>query len=200
LSFSVGFERRSKLTSQTDTTQVRRPVGRRDLFLGFLKIGLIGFGGVAPWARRIIVEERGWLTEQEYISILAIGQVLPGANTVNAAVMIGDRFQGPVGACLSLLALMVMPLSILIVLASLYGHFSALPDVRAALQGSASAAAGLVIGTVAKMAINLRLGAVSILFSLFAFLAVVWLQVSLVPLLVVLVPLSMIAAARSHPK
>lgn len=186
------------MISLTDSAQIRRAVGRRDLFLGFLKIGLIGFGGVASWARRIIVEERGWLTEQEYISILAVGQVLPGPNTVNAAVMIGDRFQGPVGACLSLLALMVMPLSILIVLASLYAHFGSLPDVRAALQGSAAAAAGLVIGTAAKMAINLRPGAVSNLFSLFAFLAVVWLQVSLISLLVVLVPLSMMAAAWSN--
>ena len=186
------------MSSQTDIAQLRHPVGSRDLFLVFLKIVFIGFGGVAPWSRRIIVEERGWLTEQEYISILAVGQVLPGANTVNAAVIIGDRFQGPVGAFLSLLALMVMPLSILIVLASLYAHLGALPDVRAALQGSASAAAGLVIGTVGKMTINLRPGAISILFSLFAFLAVVWLRVSLIPLLVVLVPLGMMAAAWSH--
>jgi hypothetical protein len=89
-----------------------------------------------------VVEKLGWLTEQEYISILGVGQVLPGANTVNAAVMIGDRFQGPVGACVSVLALMAMPLAILIVLASLYAQFSALPDVRAALQGSAAAAGG----------------------------------------------------------
>ena len=54
--------------------------------------------------------------------MLGVGQVLPGANTVNVAVMIGDRFQGPVGACVSVLALMAMPLAILIVLASLYAQ------------------------------------------------------------------------------
>ena len=35
-----------------------RPVGKTELFLGFLKIGLLGFGGVGPWSRHVIVEER----------------------------------------------------------------------------------------------------------------------------------------------
>jgi chromate transporter len=194
----LDFEKENVLNSHTETAQILRPVTLKELFFGFLKIGLLGFGGVAPWARHIVVEKLGWLTEQEYISILGVGQVLPGANTVNVAVMIGDRFQGPVGACVSVLALMAMPLAILIVLASLYAQFSALPDVRAALQGSASAAGGLVIGTSAKMAINLRLSPVSLFFSLFALVTVGWLQLPLIPLLIALVPLSIAAAAWSH--
>jgi chromate transporter len=69
------------LNSPTETAQILRPVTLKELFFGFLKIGLLGFGGVAPWARRIVVEKLGWLTEheQEYISILGVGQVLPGA-------------------------------------------------------------------------------------------------------------------------
>ncbi len=167
----------------------------RELFIGFLKIGLLGFGGVAPWARHVIVEERGWLSEQEYVSILGVGQVLPGANTLNAAVMIGDRFKGPIGACVSLLALLAMPLAILILLASLYARFGTLPDVHAALQGSASAAGGLVIGTAAKMAMNLRLNRGSLFVSLIALVSVGWFQWPLIPLLVVLIPLSVLAAA-----
>src|SRR5688572_21162389 len=74
---------------------------RSDLFTGYLKIGLFGFGGVAAWARRVIVEERRWMSERDYAEILGLGQVLPGPNVGNAAVMIGRRFHGLAGALLT---------------------------------------------------------------------------------------------------
>jgi chromate transporter len=55
-----------------------RQVSSTELFLGFLKIGLLGFGGVAPWARHVIIEERRWLTDKEFAEILGVGQILPG--------------------------------------------------------------------------------------------------------------------------
>ena len=73
---------------------------RADLFLTYGKIGLIGFGGINAWARRVLVEEKRWLTEQEYAETLGLGQVLPGPNALNAAIMVGDRFHGAVGRCL----------------------------------------------------------------------------------------------------
>ena len=57
--------------------QTRVPT-RGELFLSYVKIGLLGFGGVAAWARHVIVEDRRWLTEREYAEILGLGQVLPG--------------------------------------------------------------------------------------------------------------------------
>ena len=117
-------------------------VGRRELFLGFLKIGVLGFGGVAPWARRVIVEERAWLSEEEYASLLGVGQILPGPNTLNLAVMVGDRFQGTLGALIAVAALMTMPLAVLMAVASLYERFAALPEVASTMSGTASAAGG----------------------------------------------------------
>ena len=66
----------------------RRPFSplRAALFTGYLKIGLFGFGEVAAWARRVIVEERRWMTERDYAEVLGLGQVLPGPNVGNAAV------------------------------------------------------------------------------------------------------------------
>src|ERR1700755_2742534 len=61
-------------------------VSKAELFFGFLKIGMLGFGGIAPWARHVIVEERRWLTEKEFAAILGVGQILPGPNTMNASV------------------------------------------------------------------------------------------------------------------
>src|ERR1017187_6305360 len=102
----------------------RRTVSKTKLFLGFLKIGLLGFGGIAPWARHVIIEERRWLTEKEFAAILGIGQILPGPNTMNASVMIGDRFQGVGGVLACLLGKMAMPLVIITSLAVVYQRYA----------------------------------------------------------------------------
>ena len=124
-----------------------KQISRAELFLGFLKIGLLGFGGVGPWARHVIVEERRWLTDKELAEVLGVGQMLPGPNTMNAAVIIGERFQGAPGVMSSLLGMMAMPLVIVTALATVYDRFASVPEVRVGLIGAAAAAAGLVLGT-----------------------------------------------------
>jgi chromate transporter len=181
----------------TAALQVRR-VSRTALFLGFLKIGMLGFGGIAPWARRVIVEERAWLDDGEYAALLGVGQVLPGPNTMNAAVMIGDRFQGASGALLSLAGLMAMPLAILVTLASLYARFAALPAVSAAVAAVAASAAGLVIGTAIKMMLNIRASWTAWPFAAVVFAATALLRLPLVPVIAIMAPLSIIAAARER--
>ncbi len=79
----------SSLETASETPRPSLP----DLFSGFLKIGLMGFGGVGPVARHIIVAERKWLDDRGYAELMGICQALPGANTVNAAVMLGDQFR-----------------------------------------------------------------------------------------------------------
>ncbi len=65
-----------------------------ELFFGFFKLGLIGFGGVLPLARRMVVEDRKWLTGEEFTELLGLCQFLPGGNIINMAVAIGSKFQG----------------------------------------------------------------------------------------------------------
>ena len=57
----------------------------------------MGFGGVLPWARRMLVEQRRWLTAEEFTEVLSLGQFLPGGNIVNMSVVIGQRFHGVPG-------------------------------------------------------------------------------------------------------
>lgn len=165
------------------------------LFTGFLRIGLFGFGGVAPWARHVIVEERLWLDDQEYAAVIAVGQALPGANTVNAAVMIGDRFAGPAGSVAGVLGLLIMPLFVLVGFAALYARYAAVPDFAAALAGAGSAAAGLVIGTALRMARGLRPTRGALLFGSAAFVGVGLFGWPLGSAVVVLAPLAAAAAA-----
>jgi chromate transporter len=182
-------------SEQEPVEQNRRTVSKSELFLGFLKIGLLGFGGIAPWARHVIIEERRWLTEKEFAAILGIGQILPGPNTMNASVMIGDRFQGVTGALLCLLGQMAMPLVIITSLAVVYQRYASVPEVKAALIGAAAGAAGLVLGTALKMAQKIKLTPRGLLVGLVAFAAIGLFEWPLVPVVLVLVPLGVAAAA-----
>lgn len=53
------------------------------LFSGFMKLGLMGFGGVLPLAHRLIVEDQKWLNAEEFTNLLGVCQILPGGNIVN---------------------------------------------------------------------------------------------------------------------
>jgi hypothetical protein len=65
------------MTDVDPDAAARRPVSKRDLFLGFLKIGLSGFRGVAPWARHVIIEQRRWVgLLKEGLVPIALGLVL----------------------------------------------------------------------------------------------------------------------------
>ncbi len=180
------------MTPPDATAQARPSLGA--LFLGFAKIGLMGFGGVAPVARHVIVEDRRWLSEQEYAALLSVGQVLPGPNVVNTSLMIGDRFHGLLGAATALTGIMAMPLVLLIVFATLYGTVAENPIARAAMAGAAAASAGLVIGMAIKMARKLKPGVVALVFIGLAFVAAGVLRLPLVEAIIVLAPLSILAA------
>lgn len=170
-------------------------IGKTELFLGFLKIGLLGFGGVGPQARHIIVEERRWLSDKEFAEVLGVGQMLPGPNTVNAAVILGDRFQGPGGVLASLLGMMAMPLLIVTVLAIAYDRFADLPEVSAGLTGAAAAAAGLVLGTAIKMIRNIRLAPIAYVIVALGFAAMGLFGWPLVPVVLGLTPVALLLTA-----
>ncbi|MFL1462136.1 chromate transporter [Roseococcus sp. DSY-14] len=155
----------------------------RDLFLGYARIGLLGFGGVAVIARHVIVEERRWLTERDYAEVLGLGQVLPGPNVGNAAIMIGRRFRGLPGALAATAGLYAAPLAILVALASFYGAFGQDPRVAPVMRGIAAAAAGMVIGMALKMGTRLKPPPELAAIALLALLAGAWLRLPL-PLIV----------------
>lgn len=171
------------------------------LFRGFAKIGLLGFGGVGPIARHVIVREQKWLSEKDYATLLGVGKVLPGANTVNVAVMLGDRYHGMRGSIVAVSGLLVLPMLVLIVLAVLYQFLDQNPYFNAALQGSACAAAGMVIGMGLKMASKIDLRAHHIVTGLITIVLVVWLKFSLLQVVAVMMPLAIVAnfmLARRH--
>jgi chromate transporter len=165
---------------------------RADLFLGFFKLGALAFGGTGPLSRAIIVDDRGWLDDKEFAELLGLCQALPGANTCNLAVMLGDKFHGATGAVAALMGLLAAPLAILIAIASFFTTFSGSSDVRAALYGATAAAAGLAIGTAIKMAIKIPYDAVVLALAVAAFAGSALARWPLPLILLVLVPASFV--------
>jgi chromate transporter len=166
------------------------------LYFGFFKIGACAFGGVGPWARRVIVEEERWLTEREYAELLGLGQVLPGPNVGNVSIFIGDRFHGLVGSMLALAGLMSGPLVTLLVMAQLYDQFGAIPAIDGAIGGVAAAAAGLFLGTALKMAERLKLSLPALAVLGTAFVAIGLFRWPLTTVVLALAPVSIVLAWR----
>lgn len=121
------------------------------LFLGFMKLGLMGFGGVLPLAHRMIVEDRKWLSSEKFTDLLGVCQILPGGNIVNMSVAMGYDFQGYKGALSAVLGLMFAPTIIVISLYQLYTQFQSIPAIQHSIEGLAAAAAGLLFATGLKM-------------------------------------------------
>jgi chromate transporter len=184
----------SELPADARPERATPAVSHAALFLAFLKMGLLGFGGVAPWVRQVIVEERCWMDDREFASLLGLSQVLPGANTINTAVLVGDRFRGISGAAAAVFGLIAMPLAIAVGIVELYSAVSQNLYIAAAISCAGAAAAGLVIGTGLKIARNLKLSPRIILVTLVTFLAVGILRLPLVWVLACLIPLTIAAA------
>jgi chromate transporter len=104
----------------------------------------------------VLCEQKRWLTKEEFLEVLAVGQVLPGPNICNVALMVGDRFFGWRGAFAALAGMMTVPLVIVLVVSAVYVEYATHPAVAGALKGMGAVSAGLIVGTALKLANALR--------------------------------------------
>lgn len=178
------------------TAAPTQPPTLQELFIAFATISMSGFGGVLAWSRRMMVEERKWLTSEQFNETYALCSFLPGGNILNFSVIFGARCRGAWGSLAAATGLMGPPLALVLIIAGIYAHYGDLPLLRRALDGVASAAAGLMLATVAKMARPLfHKGAVTgPLVAIATFVAIGVLQWPLPLVLAVIVPLSIAAA------
>ena len=160
------------------------------LALAFLKIAMASLGGgLSAWALRVIVEERRWLTEQEFLAALTICRILPGPNQVNMAVYVGTRFRGLAGAASALLGLTAVPLVIVLALGTLYFGNRDTPGLQAVMTGLVAAAAGMTLSVGVKLALGYMRRPVALALAVAAFVGVATLRWPLLLVLAVLGPL-----------
>ena len=170
------------------------------LFAAFLKVSLLGVGGGGGlvWARRISVEQRQWISEQEFADIVSLCQFMPGPNIIGIAVCTGARLRGTRGTLAAVAGFLLIPWAIGFTLGVVLLQQAHLPVLRNILGGLSATAAGLLIATGIRMLMPHRRRAAALIFAGLAFGLIV---VGKLPLLVVLFglfPLSIGVAGLEH--
>lgn len=111
----------------------------------FLFIGVTSFGGgLTAYIRRIIVENKKWMTNAEFFPGLALSQILPGANVVGISLYIANHLCGARGVIVALGCLIAPPAIFVFFVGYLYFTFGALPAMESMLKGVAAVACGLM--------------------------------------------------------
>src|SRR3569833_3383707 len=123
----------------------QRPSGGAS-FLVCFRIGLLSFGGgLTGWVYREVVVLRNWMPEDEFMSGLAMCQILPGGNVSNFSIYIGQKLRGPLGSFAALFGLIVGPFFFVIALATNNTQHTHKTNVQPAMDGIAASAIGLTL-------------------------------------------------------
>jgi chromate transporter len=168
-----------------------------ELFLGFLSIGARSFGGVLPWAHRVMVEERRWLAPEDFTETIGLCQFLPGPNIGNASIVLGKRWFGAKGALVAFLGLMALPFCWVLALGVLYVDYIEIPLVKAVVTGVGAAGGGLFMGTAVKLGKALVRKPPALALIAACFIAVAIGRVSLLYVLPIALPAAFIAARKN---
>ena len=125
-----------------------------ELFLAFLKLGCITFGGgyaMVPVVERELIKKRGWVTMEEVMDYYTIAQITPGIIAVNLSTFIGYKKKGPVGGFLSTVGFVIPGITLIILAAFFIRNIEEYPAVAHAFAGIRIAVGALILDTVIKM-------------------------------------------------
>ncbi len=125
-----------------------------DLFVTFAKIGGLTFGGgyaMLPILQREVVENRGWVTEEELTDIYAVGQCTPGVIAVNTATFVGHRVKGIFGGVIATLGVIFPSLVIITLIAAFLRNFADIAWVKHAFAGIRVVVTVMVLNTVIRL-------------------------------------------------
>lgn len=133
----------SSPTPSAGLTKPNAPLA--DLFLQFLIVGAVSFGGgIIAYERILLVEKRKWLNADQFMAYLAISQTMPGLNSVNLAILTGDYLRGNKGSIIALLGLVLPGSAIILLLGLIYTALTDHAITVLLLTGIAAGATGLL--------------------------------------------------------
>jgi chromate transporter len=185
------------------TVETRRSVERvslGELFVGCLKVSLLGFGGGLVWARRIVVEQNAWMDDREFADTLTLCQFMPGPNIVGIMVCVGSKLRGSIGAIAGVAGFILLPWAIGLSLGGLYLRYAHLPVLQNILGGLSAAAAGLMIATGLRLLRAHRARPTALLFAALAFAGMAFTKLPLLIVLLGLAPFSIVVAGFANAR
>jgi len=125
-----------------------------EIFLAFLKLGCITFGGgyaIVPVVDRELIKKRGWVTMDEVIEYYTIAQITPGLIAVNLSTFVGYKQKGPLGGVLATVGFILPGVTFIAAIALLISNFAELNAVKHAFTGIRIAVGALILDTVLKL-------------------------------------------------
>lgn len=126
-------------------------VGLLELGLTFNHIAIASFGGgLSAWSREVVVEQKKWMEDEEFLSAVTMCRILPGANQVNLAVFVGTKFRGIPGAISAVVGLTLVPVIIVLVMGYAYFKYHDIPALQSVLKGASCAAVALTLSMAVK--------------------------------------------------
>jgi chromate transporter len=159
----------------------------------FNHIALASFGGgLSAWSREVVVVEKKWMAEEEFLSAITMCRILPGANQVNLAVFVGAKFRGLPGAAAAVFGLSLLPVLIILGLGYTYFQFHHVVALQSVLHGAAAAAVALTLAMAIKTGRKCLRGLIPVLFFAAIFVMNGVLRWHLLPCLALLAPLSLV--------
>jgi chromate transporter len=158
-----------------------------------LQVALSSFGGgLSAWSQRIVVEQRRWMSDQDFLTGLTVARLFPGPNQINMAVYIGASFHGLGGALVALAGMLVVPFTLLMLLGLVYFQVHEIPAVDRVLAGVVAAAAGMALSMGFKILHTYWRDRVALLLAALTFVAMAVFHVRLIPMVLVAGPLAMV--------
>ena len=127
----------------------------RKLFWSFFKIGTFTIGGgyaMIPMMEEELVNNRQWLSQEEFLDLLSISQAMPGVFAVNMATSVGHRILGKRGAVISIIGNIAVPICIILLLAIFFRHFRGNATMEKIFWGIRPTVVALIAAPVFRMA------------------------------------------------
>ena len=168
---------------------LRKP-GARELYTTYLLIALASSGGLLFWTHRLIVEKKRWLSGREFAEYYGLGQIVPGANLFNMALMLGHRYAGVRGMIAAIGGFVSLSFFVMVGVGIFYQYFGSQPMVARALTGMTAVVIGLLFASSSKLALSMPRTWRPWIFILLGFIGV---GVMRWPLLWVAVPLAVMS-------
>lgn len=156
------------------------------LFITFMKIGVISFGGgygMISVIEREVVEKKSWISAEEMLDIIAIAESTPGPIAVNTATFVGVKKCGVLGGIVATLGVIIPPIAIIILISYFYDKFIENKWVNYAFKGIRVAVIVLIFNAVIKFIKNMDKTAFSIAVSITAFALAVFTSIDVIIIL-----------------
>ncbi|HEY1851333.1 MAG TPA: chromate transporter [Candidatus Binataceae bacterium] len=179
-------------TSDAGTPARNRPqLG--ELFQVFLTAGAISFGGgVLAYLREYLVRNHGWLSDDDFLDALEVSETLPGLNSVNMSVIVGDRMRGAIGAAVAVVGLMLPGMVVMMTLGVLWEQQRHNENIGHFLVGVAASAVGLLLTVTLQLGHKQFVRPLDLMIIAVTFVAVSVFKIALGWVLLILGPLAIL--------